>query len=1609
NIVIGGQGNDVINTGSGDDDIVGGHNVAGGQDGSDRIDAGAGNDVVAGDNAFILPNGLHTNPLDRTLTGDTIYSPVTNADGSVTYVANVGSSAAGDPTGALERTITLFDEGTTDPTRYGNDTIAGGAGNDELFGQMGNDVLQGDGSLLIPDATLGTASAPGHSVGNVATDGNDYVEGGPGNDLIFGGYGQDDLIGGSSDLFLNPSAPATQDQLQDGTDVIFGGDGQAAGINDPGPVGNAADADVIAGDNADVYRLVNAGGTAFLTYNYDTYGGATRIIPTAVTLITYSPYGDAAFTACNPLWPDQCAVFPGTHSNEGAADFLYGEAGNDVVYGENGDDRIYGNGGDDELFGNSGNDWLSGGTGDDGMLGDDGVLELGRNGVAEPLNNLAATTQVTLSTEDLDGGIAHDGDDIAITVNVVGALNYTAIENPFFAGGNDVMYGGLGNDFMHGGVGDDAMSGAEALPNYYAYTNAPASRSLASIDPVTYLYVTLAPYYVQGNPLNFSWITGLFQYFDPSNPLEKITLPNGVDFLLNFTSALAFDPLAKNPDGSYVYPDFALYGIQPVVDDGQDVLFGDAGNDWLVGGTNQDVLFGGWGNDLLQADDNLDSTKVTTLGGAPVTAASLCSLALSYTSNTRDTNEWCNDLNQALTQGHGWFAPTAAQVANSIDEVGEEISGNIGCDFTADEAATLLRLLQGLKPAGYYDPNANDIVDPRGTTPTFADIAYGGEGFDILIANTASDRLLGWNDPSTVYYYPWEGNADDVVIHGGPRAELDEFVLDLGLALGDDPTRPEVQPWTWVGGWDAGLRNGEPFGELGLFPNGDPGSAWWYGAPFRPDPGFCDGWFGPGHGNCNWWFGPQPGVPGGTCGWWSGPNPYLNNPNANPCGGWYGPNPAPAPCGPGNSPCDWWWNGHDANWWNGHPWWGPGWHGGQNPGLHVEGNPDSGRCDGPHCGDNLQRSLGLIVVNTPTADISDLEAFEHGNGHLDRISFPVHPPVDPRYLGNFGDDAEALLQRIVIRGQMTVAEQNTLSWGAAYVLNTLIAYGWLQRDSKGVVTPTDQLWLQIDLANAPTITSITRTSTPTTPITVTGHGDATDLIQLYNYGVAIAGATGIVDANGNWTITLTLTDVGDKNITATQTVEQLPHVGLTSAQGNQVDEDVYPDAPVITGNTTPGPGLPNAAVTISGTGVAGYTLSLYDGNRLIGSTTISGAGTWSITVSLGVGQHNLSATQTSGNVVGGRYTSDSSSVDSVTVYAPPPAPSITSGSINVISGRTFTVSGKANPNATILLYDGSTLLALPTIVADGSGNWSANVSFATPSTHTLTAKQIDATSGFTSTTASGSVTIKVYAQPAAPTITAVSTPSATSTTTTVTVTGTGVNGYAIQILDNGVAIPTNSVHWSGSTWTATVSLAPGVHSLSATQTQVAGVTSDPGNTFTVTVTPSAPTSLGAPANVVSGSAFTVSGRGIAGGTVTLYDNGVALALPTITVDASGNWSATVVLGSTGNHTLTASETVAGVASAVSSGVVVKVVAPPAVPVITSTSVSFGTVTVNGTGTAGQTITVYVNGSAVGTATVASNGKWSLSTHLSHGSYTITSTQTLYNGTSGPSNAVTVSV
>ena len=456
--ILGQQGQDVIFGGNGDDDIYGGHNVAGGHDTGDIIDGGTGNDVIVGDNASIQRTVGALNPRMRVLQGDMIYGEGLGSDGEPLVT---GDSQV-DPTGVHVRAVLVFDYLVTpDSNTFGDDTVAGGADDDMIFGQLGNDTLHGDGQIIQTDGmyTLGSLT---EAVGDSNIGGDDYIEGNGGDDTIYGGLGQDDIIGGSSTLF----GLTTPDQRPDGSDTIYGGNGDMLTRNNLGDEtleGHARDADMILGDNGNIYRLVGTNGTNsgnFLTFNYDNYGDE-KIVVRAAELIDYTP-GGVDYDAVNAA------------NDIGAPDEIHGESGDDFLYGMKGDDVIFGEGQDDDIIGGYGNDWISGGTGDDGVLGDDGRIYTSRNGTAEPLydiGNLAGELDKDISTQDKKQ---------QATINVRDELKKTVNLTPFKLGdpevpqyldefdqADDIIFGGWGNDFLHGGDGDDAISGAEALTEYY--------------------------------------------------------------------------------------------------------------------------------------------------------------------------------------------------------------------------------------------------------------------------------------------------------------------------------------------------------------------------------------------------------------------------------------------------------------------------------------------------------------------------------------------------------------------------------------------------------------------------------------------------------------------------------------------------------------------------------------------------------------------------------------------------------------------------------------------------------------------------------------------------------------------------------------------------------------------------------------------------------------------------------------------------------------------------------------------------------------------------------------------------------------------------------------
>jgi len=207
---------------------------------------------------------MNTSPLDRTLTADTIYRAVPNGDGTFTYLPNL-SGEAFDPSGALQRTITLWDGGlAADASWFGNDRPRGR--------RRQRPDLRAERQRHDPrrPAALADATVPG---GNGVTDTFGHRgeprhrsgrglgraglrRGRAGTDLIFGGLGQDDLIGGSSDLFgYSTRAQRSGDHVRRDLRRTSATGVGLNNLGDTGLDGHSHDADVIAGDNAQIVRL----------------------------------------------------------------------------------------------------------------------------------------------------------------------------------------------------------------------------------------------------------------------------------------------------------------------------------------------------------------------------------------------------------------------------------------------------------------------------------------------------------------------------------------------------------------------------------------------------------------------------------------------------------------------------------------------------------------------------------------------------------------------------------------------------------------------------------------------------------------------------------------------------------------------------------------------------------------------------------------------------------------------------------------------------------------------------------------------------------------------------------------------------------------------------------------------------------------------------------------------------------------------------------------------------------------------------------------------------------------------------------------------------------
>jgi Ca2+-binding RTX toxin-like protein len=516
-----------------------------------------------------------------------------------------------DPTGPL--TVYPSYEAAGD----GDDYIEGGAGNDTVFGGLGQDDIVGGSSsffsLMTPDQRP------------------------DGSDLLFGGAGT--RIARDVDSFVGAA-----DQHARDADVIVGDNGNIVRI--------------VGTNHVDVGPLVK-----YVTFNYDNYSATAKLVVRGVTLLDYTPGGpdfrpDLFGLTAHAGFSDLLDVLPGRNIwtvDIGGSDELHGESGDDTAYGAVGHDVIYGDAQDDDLIGGWGNDWISGGTGQDGVIGDDGRIFTSRNTgcsvvssavctqLSEPLYGIYKFRTIDPNTRTSEGDVLNEfiytpGQVQTATINVLGALakavdltpfNLTPNvlnvgDDPLFDANNsdDIIFGGWDDDFLHGSAGDDAILGGEALATAYIQSYAVVCEQ--QVECATGLVRTdwTRPYN-PGDVLHFgadtnSWHQdhrgrdGEFLLYDEYDPRRTILFnADGTVWKSGTAPANQYFINFDATDGRVTPLGCIQFGSGGTClasamrnSDGMDAIFGDLGNDWLVGGTGKDTLWAGWGNDYSNADDD---------------------------------------------------------------------------------------------------------------------------------------------------------------------------------------------------------------------------------------------------------------------------------------------------------------------------------------------------------------------------------------------------------------------------------------------------------------------------------------------------------------------------------------------------------------------------------------------------------------------------------------------------------------------------------------------------------------------------------------------------------------------------------------------------------------------------------------------------------------------------------------------------------------------------------------------------------------------------------------------------------------------------------------------
>ncbi len=878
-------GSDMVFGDAGNDTILGGYNS--GTD--DTLSGGDGADMILGDNAqltYVSNTDTPANPRDVYLTNVQSIS-VTNG-GNDTIKGDAGADILvggfGNDTidGGADANTIIGDQVTIvlnksliqtieDPDTDGDDTLTGGDTADLFIGGLGNDRITGNGGndVLIGDAAKVTYEADGVTINKIETTdrlngGVDTIYGNAGDDVIIGGTKADNLDGGlNKDLIFGDNVVLVRNagsgnaidprfRALTGT-TIYGSDGtaqvagEAAAGTNPVPGGRPgwADYTMTLDQSLDSNQYGNdyiAGGGGddeiFGQLGNDTIQGDGSIDSKVSGGAVVGAVRDAASSlVMSPTLTVQTKggltiVASTENATTDGDDYIEGNAGDDTIFGDLGQDDIIGGNsllfslndlahradGSDTIFGGAGTD-VSRNDAGDGLHAKDSDMILGDNGNIYRLVGTGGTygnAYLTFVYDNYDpnqkivvrasalydytpGGADYNA---ASAANDIGKADEIHGESgdDFIYGmtGNDVLFGegqdddiigGYGNDWISGGTGSDGVLGDDG--RIFTSRNGSVETLIGLTTPNASVAIST-----------------------PGKIQQATTFPAGQ---LNKTVDLT--PFSVDPNQTLSTDEFNG-GLNGKPHNSDDIIYGGLGNDFLHGGAGDDAISG--------------AEAMSTFYSRPVTAANVLAFNPAV-EEFRDYDEF-----DPLHRIDGYFlnfltadGPTVGAVHTDGND---EIFGDYGNDWMVGGTGND-HLYGGW---GSDLMNVDDDLDTLGgtnqgtdTDVTYEDLAYGGAGRDVLIANTGGDRLIDWAGEFNSYIVPFAPFGQGTVSRSLQPA-LQDYLYNLSKSDGADRTRAA----------DSGqqaIRNGEPSGELGLVIQKD--QAWQdqTGGPADPQPGNIGG------------------------------------------------------------------------------------------------------------------------------------------------------------------------------------------------------------------------------------------------------------------------------------------------------------------------------------------------------------------------------------------------------------------------------------------------------------------------------------------------------------------------------------------------------------------------------------------------------------------------------------------------------------------------------------------------------------------------------------------------------------------------------------------------